>query len=358
MTIVERRKDNSRDDKRKDVIVKTIIMLILALILFIFATIAWFAVNNDVGTLGMGVTAAGNIFELSVDSPYTTTPDYTSVLADKFGYDTTEHITGVENVSTKCLMVDETFDIGNRYRGLRPGSKGYITFNVVPKRAGTYTLKFDLGIVGYHAEFENDLHEIKQDTNNDYVLYSLSDWMNTSISSTERSNCAKAINYIKGHILLFRNRDDDGYYSGLIPVDDGFEMTFTFTQADVDNPATGKKPVTVYWIWPNTFGQIILDEGNVNLHNEAMFSSSQELVDGVLPRNELISYICEHTGYVFETANSNITNSGSVRGFIEGAMGSNPDNLIALSNGYNNADQIIGENTQIILAEIIASIIE
>lgn len=102
----------------------------------------------------------------------------------------------------------------------------------------------------------------------------------------------------------------------------------------------------------------LLDNGNSRLHDDAMFDDSQAATEGVKPRQELINYICAHPDYFFESKNTSITNSATLPTFIQGAVGDSPDNLIALSNGYNNADQIIGENIQILMAEMTVSVKE
>jgi hypothetical protein len=102
----------------------------------------------------------------------------------------------------------------------------------------------------------------------------------------------------------------------------------------------------------------LLDEGDVKLHDNAMFDSTQTAIEGVTPRNELIAYICSNSGYFFESSNTSITGDG-LSAYINGVVNNtSPDNLIALSNGYNNADQIIGENIQILFAEMIVSLNE
>ena len=149
---------------------------------------------------------------------------------------------------------------------------------------------------------------------------------------------------------------EDGCYSKLRPINQSFSREFTFTQAQVDSNA--KIPVTIYWIWPNTFGQFLLDEGNIRLHDRAMFDSEQAAISGVTPRQELINYICAHPNYYFESTNASITSGSTLPAYITGAMGDSPDNLLSLSNGYNNADQIIGENIQILLAEMTVGLTE
>lgn len=379
LTDEERKAAQDPDEKlKRSYLVKLLAMLVLAGAIVLYTTIAWFTMNKETGTSGMGVKVAGMPFEISVDAPYTTTPDYSSIIDSVFGYSTTVHETGGSTDAIKWVMRDDTYDSANPMRGLRPGSKGSFSFNIVPKSVGTYTISFKPMLTGYYAEFNVDAEtqainpqSIKIEEGN-YILQSLSDRAaakneeyatetaagNSSaanLAQKERDACVKAETFLNGHILFFE-ACDEGYYSILRPINQSYSKTYTFTQTQVENHTP--IPVTIYWIWPNTFGQFLLDDGNSRLHDDAMFDSSQDAINGVTPRQELINYICAHPGYYFESNNASIINSGSLPTFIQGARSSSPDNLIALSNGYNNADQIIGENIQILLAEMTVSLTE
>jgi len=372
------------DDDEPRIVVNPKVVKVASLILFsgiilVFASIAWFTMNKEVGTGGMSITTAGMPFEISVDSPYTQTPDYSGILSAEFGYSSDVHVTGSTD-SIKWLMYDETFDSTNPMRGLKPGSKGVFRFNIIPKTVGTYTIYFNPMITGYYAEFDLnsgtgviDPESIKTNASGTYILQTLSERAaakqteyeelieagnnaEANIVLKEKQACEKAEQYLKGHLLLFEERDENGCYSVLRKINQEYSKTFTFTQEQVDNSTP--IPVTIYWIWPNTFGQILLDEGDVKLHDNAMFDSTQTAIEGVTPRNELIAYICSNSGYFFESSNTSITGDG-LSAYINGVVNNtSPDNLIALSNGYNNADQIIGENIQILFAEMIVSLNE
>lgn len=380
MTTVRQTSSKRRDNERRNIIIKFVIMIVLGVIIFVLATIAWFAMNTDTDSNGMGFKTSTNPFELSVDSPYALTPDYSGVLSEKFGYDSTHHVTGEGADSIKWLMNDATYDSANSMRGLKPGSHGVFAFNIIPKTAGTYTISFLPVITGYYAEFDVDSETgiidpeaISTDNSGEYILETLGEHANRKLEefnalqeAGETSEAAlalkestasyKAANYLNGHILLFEAYDSNsGLYSQFRPLNTTFTKTYTFTQSQVDNATP--IPVTFYWVWPNTFGQFILDEGDVNLHDNPMFSNDQTAFNGVTPREELIDYIAAHSGYFFDSSNQSLTGNG-VRTFIEGAMGDSPDNLIALSNGYNNADQIMGENIQILLAEMTVGVVD
>ncbi|WP_303834472.1 hypothetical protein [Ruminococcus flavefaciens] len=354
-------------------------LAVLAFVVWLFATIAWFTMNRETSAGGMSIKTAGMPFEISVDAPYTTRPDYSPIIESEFGYSTTIHETGGSTDAIKWVMTDDTFDSTNPNRGLRPGSKGSFTFNIVPKSVGTYTIYFKPNLTGYYAEFNYSSgtqvinpESIKTDASDNYILQTLSEratakheeylelteagnTADANIAQKEETACTKAETFLNGHILIFEAYED-GCYSKLRPINQTFSKEFTFTQAQIDSNA--KIPVTIYWIWPNTFGQFLLDEGNTRLHDKAMFDSEQAAISGVTPRQELINYICAHPNYYFESTNASITSGSTLPAYIEGAMGDSPDNLLSLSNGYNNADQIIGENIQILLAEMTVGLTE
>jgi hypothetical protein len=89
-----------------------------------------------------------------------------------------------------------------------------------------------------------------------------------------------------------------------------------------------------------------------------MFSVNQSeytLADNssATPRAELRSYIAAHPTYFF---NSSAITSKSQADIATMLTLSNADDIITLSNGYNNADQVIGETVKLVLVEIDADL--
>ena len=141
--------------------------------------------------------------------------------------------------------------------------------------------------------------------------------------------------------------DTNKYYSGRII--DSFVYDTSEHQSD-KTTLNGQVAyeVNIYWIWPNTFGQIVLDADDDNLFGNAMFSSKQSGV--TTPRAELTNYITSNPSYFFST--SDLQSSGTVASLVTPSSLSSTNALITLSNGYNGADQIIGENAQFVLVEM------
>ncbi|MCR4644917.1 MAG: hypothetical protein K5695_05850 [Oscillospiraceae bacterium] len=359
-------------------------------------TIAWFTMNREVENSGVQLRSNELPFEVAVTEPYTNPLDYSTLLSTRLSYDTTAHETGGNVDSIKCLMVDETEDVNNPNRGLQPGSHGTLSFRIIPKVTGTYTLHFNVAAHGYHAAFLTDNEGALQpaqlatevvEGETGYVFYALPEYAASQADRVEELedateaatlspaeyeelvtaredsvNCPKAEQFMKGHMLFFEERDRaTGLYSGFIDPGSSFDRTYTFTASDVAGTLSAERQaeltVTIYWIWPNTFGQIVLDNGNASLSSRdpAMFSSSQTAPEGEqTPREVLVDFVCGNKQYFFESTNSIFADSNSIRTAI-GSLPTTPDIIIPLSNGYNNADQIIGENVQILFAEIIVS---
>ena len=290
--------------------------------ILVFASIAWFTMNREVGTSGMGVKTATLPFELAVPSRSGADTYYNSLIND-FGYLTGESDLTTERGSIRWVMKDESKNTSAEdYRGFSPGSYGKLTFYILPKTDtnAKYNLKIDLS--GYCAEFVPDT--------NDPSVMTKEIVPNTFKSLAEKADgdstgiYSQAAGYLKGHIMFFQeldmltseelngDTDTNKYYSGRII--DSFVYDTSEHQSD-KTTLNGQVAyeVNIYWIWPNTFGQI-------------------------------------NPSYFFIT--SDLQSSGTVASLITPSSLSSTNALITLSNGYNGADQIIGENAQFVLVEM------
>ena len=237
-------------------------------------------------------------------------------------------------------------------------------------------LHFDLDLRGYYAQFADSNGSVDQSSIINGTLISLADIIENLEHENENANAStiavnnqiiaknqKAINLLNGHMLFYETKttltgttDTNEYYSKRIDLDSGFTRTFNVTDAMVG----AELPVVIYWIWPNTFSQIEYENGNANLIDPAMFSLNQPAYtlpdnSAVTPRTELLSHITSHPERFFDST----TISGKTAAELSTMLSlSNPDDIITLSNGYNNADQIIGETVKLLLVEIKSDKIE
>jgi len=338
--------------------VKIIVIVLLIISVIVFGSLSWFTMSKEVEGSKLSMKSDLDSFELAVPER-TDAETYYNAKINGLGY-----LTGNDNLSTtdgsiRWVMKDESTNISSEdYKGFRPGSYGRLTFYILPNSDADTSYTFELKMTGYYAEFVPD--------SNDEQVLTKEIKANTFQTLSEKANgdatsdYALAANYLKGHILFFQNHkaltsegetDTNLYYSGRIA------DTFTYNTADHQAEKTTWNghlayEVNIFWIWPNTFGQIVLDSNDDNLYGDAMFSSNQS--GTITPRNDLINYIANNPGYFFSTSDLIEQDATSLTEKMSKESLSTTNSLIALSNGYNDADQVIGENVQFILVELTA----
>ena len=343
---------------RRDAYVKMVAIIGIVVTALVFGSVAWFTESREVEGSKLSMKSDSDSFELAV-SERTGAEIYYNTKINVLGY-----LTGNDNLSTtdgsiRWVMKDESTNISAEdYKGFRPGSYGRLTFYILPNSDADASYTFELKMTGYYAEFVPDANdeqiltkEIKANT-----FQTLSEKANGDATS----DYALAANYLKGHILFFQNHkamtfegetDTNLYYSGRIA------DTFTYNTSDHQEEKTTWNgqlayEVNIFWIWPNTFGQIVLDSNDDNLYGDAMFSSNQS--GTITPRNDLINYISNNPSYFFSTSDLTEQDAASLTEKMSKESLSTTNSLITLSNGYNDADQVIGENVQFILVELTA----
>ena len=221
-------------------------------------------------------------------------------------------------------------------KGIGPDSSGEFTFYVVPKQSGDINVHVKLQLEGYAAD-------VKQNENETFEVTNLS--RITSSSSEYLANT-----YLNGHILFFRKMTgaETHYYRNLIH-DGEFELELTNC---VKNELV---PVTIYWIWPNTFAQLTCIAESGNVANESSGATAADLATV----SELRSYVVDERSKVL-FADTDLLNKMTT----ESVEGENVEysfdkttalaNLKELSIGYNNADQEIGTKIQYFLVTLTA----
>jgi hypothetical protein len=221
-------------------------------------------------------------------------------------------------------------------KGIGPDSSGEFTFYVVPKQNGNINIHVKLWLEGYTAD-------VKQNENETFEVSNLN--RITSTSSEYGANT-----YLNGHILFFRDRTGSGtyYYRDLIRNGE-FELELSNCEANE------LVPVTVYWIWPNTFAQLTCIAENGNIANAATGASEQD----VFTVTELRNYVVEERDKILMADSDLLSKMTIESGEGEDVVHSFDkatalDNLKDLSMGYNNADQEIGTKIQYFLLTLTA----
>ena len=234
---------NPNEKLKRSYLVKLLAMLVLVGILVVFTTIAWFTMNKETGSSGMGVKVGGQNFEVtnisgSRDGIFKN-PHHIAVHEEGALY---WQVTASNNLINYDPYVDEEHP-GDQ--GIHPGTEGVISFNVIPK-TDSVSLEFDFEIIGYQASIDD---KSTVDPEDDELVM-------TALSDLPDSDGTTAQNMLNGHILLFEHRSGTaGSYVYSTPICSNADMhrimSRTVTGQNTENQ------IDIYWVWPNTLSTIV-----------------------------------------------------------------------------------------------------
>lgn len=241
---LEEAKENAKEDRdrRRIALIKFGSMAVLAAAIVIFASIAWFTMNKEVETSGMGVSVGSDSYQIvPLDG-------ITSIYQDYYNYMPSGQDTSmVWKMTAENNMENYTGDAG-----ISPGSFGTISFYVKPRDASV-NLDLSFEIVGYkYSETTQAAAEEGQDPV-------------TTKSMTRVSN--KLQGYLAGHIFLFETRtpvydDPESENKKIISYMYSDPILSTKDIAKVISNRTFYKtdentPVNIYWVWPKTLSTLV-----------------------------------------------------------------------------------------------------
>lgn len=305
-------------------------MLALALIMGTMSVLAWFQANKNSRMNDFDMEAIDLPFELKTMG--TVAPN--SSLLEEFGYVDGKAITGgastEEKGDIKWLLAADDNMAGD---GLRPGTEGSLAFIIDPVEKDatknlvvTYTLQltaYKLKDEKKAAIIEAQEAILEGNTEVQIPTITMDDLIELSGVTTD-PNYTKAIDYIKGHILFFKNAD----YTGRFQL--GETQTVTFN-------ASAEKNMPIHWIWPDTIGDMV-QPGEIcfGSENTSLVTYIQNNPDKFFQMNDLDSDMLVGTTLKSTVLGSELT-----------------DYYPILNLAYNDADQVIGVNVQYILIELI-----
>ena len=350
----------SEYQKRKIKLMKISGMMILTSIMLIFATRSWFTMSRSVEGTNANMTAAALPYEIEVRGTKIENQDifskvdnsYVSGVQQKDSEGTLisyYQTTGDETHETILWNKDSTAD-GSYPNGLEPNAHGTLSFWVIPKETGELNVNFSFGVRGFHAKYSQDEEHSLINT---IEINSLLDSMTAAqlaeynLTSDKLPTKKKALEYINGHIMFFKNYDN-GHYSGFLG-NGGNTIAFKDCLPDGTNNVTAgqKYHVTIYWKWANTLEQAVSYSDTPLLDDTAStFSEDQTAI---------LSYLADYTNHkIFD----GVTDSDIAANIAKLQNSDTSDDkaaLTALTDKYNNADEIIGNNIYYILIEMTAS---
>ncbi len=239
----------SKERSRKlNILFRPLFFAFSAFVALISITVAWFAANSKVDSGGMQVNISRFRFELASEGTeglyYVPGGKGETVEIDgKTLYKTTtEKPTITWMVGAESNVNNET---GNHNGKLCPGASGKITFYILPKEwnEDDFTVKVSINKLIYQrADGETDIRI--QDM---YGNVSAQDIYLQELTASDKK---VAQELLEGHLLFFGEYSEP-YYSDWIQ-DGTMEIKVTGTEP---------VPVTIYWVWPYVFEQLIEVEG-------------------------------------------------------------------------------------------------
>lgn len=314
--------EEEKKNRKKALILKIVPVAVLAFIL-IAVSLAWFTLDKALDLDSFGMTSVDSPFELmtkgsqeGLQADILDSKDYSNSTIEDSSNVTSEKYSKIYwLMNDESNMKNQSADLA----GINPGTSGKLTFYVVPKQSGTLDIKFKLNITGYAESGEG--------TNTTY----------------EPVYDEDVNNYVNGHIMFFTEYKNS-HYSGFL-YDETFERTFD--ECKVDEPIA----VDIYWVWPNTLGQILLKSSDSNLsESNVLFDDSST------ERDNFALYMTENVDKFFKTDKDNDVSESDKKAITNMLTGEsyNASQLAALSSLYNNADEAIGTNVDDLLVELTA----
>ena len=289
--------------RRKSALIKLAIVLVLAIIVWLFSSIAWFSKNKNASGSGMSITTATMKYDIATKGAKIRNESTMTNI-------NTEYIEGVSDeedfYSSDRLLLrftpdpdDPDTDI-NEYENppdISPGSSGELNLYVIPKVDEAFSVNVSLNVVPF-AEIDKyeTVSEIVTEANGEPVTDENEEPVTTMVTQktgteiieltnenafrTAASNAGNeeaydeaaqylaAANYLKGHILFFGESNDTSSYYYASPITERNADSHISFDFDIPANQSGKKiQVPIYWMWTNTFGQIALKNNNSELRS-------------------------------------------------------------------------------------------
>lgn len=352
-------KDDERK-KRRSSLIKLLIMLVLSLVIWIFATIAWFAMNDTVGANGIGVRAGYKGFELRVDD------ENESTQGAKIGYSLLyrfipEAFRGSDYLETGLVGGDTIrWRMAGTDDKLRPGAQGELRFRIIPHGADIERLNYSLDIKCYTAVTTTATTAAQAAGGNAQTTTTAVTGAAAVVGLNEITPAQQApkngANYLDSHLMFFTDRTGQSestyQYNGFIADIGNFTLTPTHITAD----GADYYEAVIYWIWPNTLGQIVLDSSDsgaaaylgsdvVSILDQTGETNDRSDVTTYLKNRDVFSGTGDYSS-LLDALNGKLAQNYAVDFHTE---------YDALSGGYNSADQIIGKTVDYVSVLLSAS---
>ncbi len=324
-------------------------LFVIAVVIIIFASLAWFASNSGVNGTTSTISAKAARFGIE---------GYSGSESADVGYYERSSTSSTEKPTSlqvnDSMKVSATFNLNNYDGGsLRPGSSGELQITVTPVAKNLGDVKISMERI---VEMRSDAKAAAEAANN-----SGNDTSTTSSTSIYAGKTIPTENELealfRGHIVFFRSFTG-GYYSDPVLGDSLTINASDFCPKDSDGKATSSEttqPVTVtlYWAWPSQFSSFVLT-GQIN-YNPNLFakpdSTTDQTAEDYTGYSSLLAAINDSNSkaantsiaqyYRAENWSSNWTTDGS-SSIPNVSSGMSASDLQTCAAYYNYADEALG----------------
>ena len=367
-------KENMSQDELKKMrrmsYIKMVAMIGIIVAVLAFSSIAWFTMSREVEGSKVQMTGSNLGFEIRV--PENSDDSYWDDYAALFNLADSSYKPGEKNTinavdyystnekyeSIKWRLESDDLSTGESIltEGLKPGSSGTLNFDIIPRVSGDLAVDIKLDIRGFVATFPT---QAEIDAGMDADTVKALNEVVVSDTSTFSQEEQKAVKYINGHIIYFKEKNTSGnkvVYSGYIENNTYHFQTTTAREGVAI-------PIHIHWIWVNTIDQLILmstDSGAKPLVADPVVSNDQAAKD----RMNLITHISNHSDYIFDAIDSydqyndseppqkTYDFSDALDGLNYNSYKSSTQTKSSMDGSYNAADQIIGTNLNYVLIDM------
>lgn len=344
----EERKDRATLLLERKKITFNLVLLLAASFVVLFAVItgAWFANNRTVTAENAPVSVADRGFELASSGSAVRHSTYWPNADANYdnGADGSGQVYGTnETVSYKATggtvhQVKQWLTSDNPDEAVEPGSYGKMEFYVIPKQDGDITVQFTLSVRGFYEKDANNLVDIA----------TLDSTNNNGLDQNQILTYQDALRYLQGHVFFFQTEGDPNDATNAYCFKNPIENN-TFT-LEIQNAVADKLyPVTVFWIWPETIGQLVLKNNNSHLMEGIPVV---ENVTGAITgtdKEKVISMVKANKTNILKDLQAG---NDHVNDMIDDAE----RYYSMLDNWYNLADQSIGEYVDYFMVEVNATL--
>ncbi|MBR6218113.1 MAG: hypothetical protein IKQ63_06295 [Eubacterium sp.] len=388
----EEEEEEEDDDDEPRIVVNPKVVKVASLILFsgiilVFASIAWFTMNRDVSSGGMSITTTTLPFDIATKGANIR---YSNIISDKkpeYEEGTSGTLVNTAGASGSYYKADSLllrYDTGESEIG--PGGYGSLSLYIIPRINDAQTVKVSLNVVSF-VEIEkkaaNGDYIYKKDGNNNTVLDTNGNPVvdtvivevttvnalktallanDASISNADaQENSEKSVvaaKYIQGHIMFFgaegtafgitdssTDEEKAAAYYYATPYTDR-----TITQTIVAGNKDKAVQVPIFWMWPNTLGQIALPDNSSGQRGGYPILQDTDSTG----KARVKSYLLSQGENIFDNYT---TISSSYNGYIDTVTGAYNSSTFStafnsLSSGYNKADNMIGTGISYFLIEV------